>query len=144
MALIWKDHLSVENALLDSEHKDLVGMINMIEYAINKNDNLAVLKAIKLLKDSAHAHFANEARFAHAVNFNFDQHDLTHQQLLKELHSTLEELESRIAISDNTWCKYALEHYPIFLRDWFIEHISGEDMKMKPLLQGLSYGFKPA
>lgn len=144
MALIWKDHLSVGNALLDFEHKNLIGMINSIEYTINENDSPALLRAIKLFKDVAHAHFANEAQFAQAAHFHFEQHALAHQHLLKELQSTQDELESRIAIPDDTWCKYAMEHYPRLLRDWLIEHINGEDMKMKPFLQSLPYDFKPA
>jgi len=144
MALIWKNHLSVGNAMLDFEHKNLIGMINSIEYTINKNDSPALLKAIKLLKDRAHAHFATEARFAQAANFHFEKHDLSHQYFLNELQSTLDELESSIAMSDDTCCKYAMEYYPRLLRDWFIEHISGEDMKMKPFLQNLPYDFNPA
>lgn len=146
MALIWKEHLSVGNPILDFEHKSLIGMINSIEsaYQIDNHDIFALLKAIRLLKDSAHAHFANEARFAQALNMDFEQHDLAHQYLLKELLSTLDQLESRIAISDGTWCKYAMEHYPKLLRDLFIEHIADEDMKMKRVLQNYPGDFKPA
>lgn len=144
MALIWKEHLSVGNALLDSEHKNLLGLINSIEYKINHNDGPALLKAIELLKHSAQAHFANEARFAQALKLDFEQHGLAHQHLLKELDTTFAELESRIAMPDDTWCKYAMEHYPRLLRDWFIEHITGEDMKMKPVLQSYPCDFRPA
>lgn len=132
--------------MLDFEHKNLIGMIDSIEYAyqINNSNIPALLKAIKLFKDSAHAHFANEARFAQALNIDFEQHNLAHQYLLKELLSTLDQLESRIAMSDGTWCKYAMEHYPKLLRDLFIEHIADEDMKMKRVLQSYPGDFKPA
>lgn len=144
MALIWKEHLSVGNALLDSEHKNLLGLINGIEYKIDHNDVPDLLKAIELLKRSAQAHFANEARFAQALNLDFEQHGLAHQHLLKELDTTFAELESRVVTPDDAWCKYAMEHYPKLLRDWFIEHITGEDMKMKPALQSYPCDFKPA
>jgi hemerythrin-like metal-binding protein len=144
MILIWKEHLSVGNAMLDSEHKNLIGMINGLEYKIDHNDVSALLKAIELFKHSARAHFANEARFAQALGLDFEQHDLAHQYLLKELHTTFDELASRAAMPDDTWCKYAMEHYPKLLRDWFIEHITGEDMKMKPVLQSYPCDFKPA
>lgn len=143
MPLIWKDHLSIGNAMLDFEHQNLIGMINSIEYLINKNDIPSLLRAIELLKNCAHTHFANEARFAQALNFNFEQHYLAHQHLLKELESTLSQLVGSDMLNE-TWCKYAMEHYPKFLRDWFIEHINSKDMEMKPLLQSYPRDFKPA
>lgn len=144
MPLIWKPHLSVGNAMLDSEHKNLIGMINSIEYKIDHKNIPALLNAAELLKHSVQAHFANEARFARALNLDFELHDLAHQHLLKELQSTLGEQESGIVMSDNAWCRQAAGHYPKLLRDWFIGHIAGEDMKMKPILQSYPRDFKPA
>lgn len=143
MPLIWKEHLSIGNTMLDFEHRNLIGMINSIEYLINKNDIPALLKAIELLKNCVHTHFANEARFAQALNFNFEQHDLAHQHLLKELESTLCQLAGSDMLNE-AWCNYAMGHYPKFLRDWFIEHINSKDMEMKPLLQSYPHDFKPA
>ncbi len=142
MALIWKNHLSVGNAVLDLEHKNLIGMINNIEYLINKNDIHALLRAIESLKNCAQAHFANEARFARTLNFHFEQHELAHRHLLKKLESTLSQLVGGDMLNE-AWCEYAMGHYPIFLRDWFIEHISGEDMRLKPVLQSYPYDFNP-
>lgn len=139
MALIWKKHLSVGNAMLDTEHKNLLGMLNSIEYAVNKKDMAALLRTIKSFKSNADAHFANEARFAQAFNYSFSQHELAHQHLQKELQQTVAELEVRAG----TWPEYVMDHYPQFLRDWLIEHISCEDMKLKPVLQSHPYDFKP-
>lgn len=144
MPLIWTEHLSIGNAVLDFEHKSMLGMINNIEYTVKKNDSFALLKAIKSFREKVHAHFANEARFAQVANLDFEQHDLGHQHLLEELDSTLFDLESKITISDGTWCKYAMEYYPALLRDWHIRHITGEDMEMKTVLQSYLFDFKPA
>lgn len=144
MPLIWKKHLSIGNAVLDHEHKSMIGMINSIEYAIRKNDNPALFKEIKLFKGIVHAHFANEARIAQAVNFDFERHDQGHQYLLKELDATLDELESKVAMPDDTWCKYAMGNYPELLRDWHIKHITGEDMEMKLVLQRYHIDFRIA
>lgn len=140
MALLWRKHLSVGNALLDSEHKNLVGMVNSIEYAVYKKDMASLLKAIKAFKDDAGAHFANEARFARALNSDFEGHELAHRHLLKELQQTVDELDIR----SGGWPDYVMDYYPQFLRDWLIEHITGEDMKMKPVLQSHPYDFEPA
>lgn len=139
MALIWTKQLSIGNATLDSEHKNLIGMINGMEYAIKTRDSVALLRAFKLLKHSAHAHFANEEKFAQAIDFPFDRHKLEHQHLQKELQHTGDELDTR----NDTWSEYVMDHYPQFMRDWLVGHITGEDMLMKPALQAHPYDFKP-
>lgn len=139
MAMIWKKHLSVGNAMLDSEHKSMIGATNSIEYAIDTRDSFALLGALKLFKDGVDAHFANEARFAQALNYHFEQHDLAHRHFQEELRQKTDELAVRVGM----WHEYAMDGYPRFLRDWLIAHIASEDMKMKPVLQSLPYDFKP-
>lgn len=139
MALIWTRQLSVGNATLDFEHKNLIGMVNGIEYAIKTMDCSALLRALKLFMDCAHVHFTNEERFAQAMNFPFEQHKLAHQHLQTELQYTGNELDAKSGI----WPEYVMEHYPQFLREWLIEHIAKEDMLMKPALQTYPYDFKP-
>ena len=140
MALIWTKQLSVGNATLDSEHKNLVGIVNNIEYAIETRDSAALLRTFKLLVNYACAHFANEEKFAQAINVPFDQHRLSHRHFQKELQYTGEELEAKSGI----WAEYVMDHYPQFLREWLVEHITKEDMLMKPALQTYPYDFKPA
>jgi len=139
MALIWRKHLSVGNAMLDFEHKSLIGMVNSIEYAINTKNRSTLFVAIKLFKDRADTHFANEVRFAQALNLSFTQHELAHQHLQKELLHTV----GQLAVKVNTWPEYVMDYYPQFLRDWLIEHITDEDMLMKPALQTRDYTFWP-
>lgn len=139
MALIWTRKLSVGNATLDSEHKNLIGIVNSLEYAIETRDSAALLRAFKLLKDCAQVHFANEEKFAQAIDFPFAEHKLEHRHLQKELQQTGDELE----VGSGRWPEYVMDHYPQFLRDWLVGHITGEDMLMKPALQTHPYDFKP-
>lgn len=139
MALIWTRKMSVGNATLDSEHKNLIGIVNSMEYAIETKDSAALLRSFRLLKDCAHVHFANEEKFAQAISFPFDQHKLEHQHLQKELQHTGDELDT----TSGAWSEYVMDHYPQFLRDWLVGHITGEDMLMKPALQTRPYDFKP-
>lgn len=144
MALLWKKHWKIGNAMLDREHGRLIGIINILDHAMDAKDKPGLLVAIKLLRRCVHEHFANEKRFAQELNFNFEQHDQAHQHLLKELHSTLDELETRSAEPDGAWCMHPMESYSKTLHVWLIEHIVTEDMKMKPLLQSLPHDFIPA
>lgn len=140
MALIWRKHLSVGNATLDSGNKELIGIVNSIEYMTSKKDSHALLKVIESFKSCAEAHFANEARLAQALNIPFERHELAHRHLRKELQQTINEL----AVWAGAWSEYVMDYYPQLLRDWLIEHITNEDMQMKPVLEGHPYNFEPA
>lgn len=139
MALIWTKQLSVGNGTLDSEHKNLIGMVNSIEFAISRRDSESLLQLLKQLKESVRDHFANEERIAEAINLPFDNHKLAHRHLQKELKSTRDELDTK----GGMWPAYVMDHYPQFLREWLVEHITKEDMQMKPVLLTYSYDFKP-
>ena len=139
MALIWTKQLSVGNATLDSENKNLIGMVNSIEYAVEIKDCSYLLLSFRRFMDCVHAHFANEEQLAQAIQFPFDKHELAHQHLRNELKRTKNELEAK----NGLWPEYVMDHYPQFLREWLTEHITVEDMLMKPVLQAYPYDFKP-
>lgn len=139
MVLIWTKQLSVGNATLDTDHKNLIGIVNSIEYAVETMDSAFLLLSIKRFMDCLHIHFVNEERFAQAVEFSFDQHVLAHRHFQKELQNTKNELEAKNGI----WQEYVMDHYPQFLRDWLTEHVTGDDMLMKPALLTYPYDFKP-
>ena len=140
MPLIWTKQLSIGNATLDSEHKNLLGMIDNVEYEINAMNSFALLHLFNRFKECAHIHFMNEERFAQAVKFPFAQHNLAHHYFGKEIQHTIDELEVRLGV----WPEYVWDYYAQFLREWLIEHIAGKDMLMKPFLQTYPYDFKPA
>lgn len=140
MGLVWSEQLSVGNAMIDSEHKKLLSMINDVEHAIRARDGAALLQAFKLLEDGVRIHFASEEKIARAVNFPFTQNKPEHQYVQKEFQHIKDELVDQNGI----WSESAAEYYSHFLSEWMIEHILEEDMQMKPVLQNYPYDFKPA
>lgn len=140
MVMIWRNYLSVGNAMLDFEHKDLIGMINSIEYTIGARNSFALLGAVKLFEDRIDAHFADEARLARMLDLPFEQHGATHRRFQEDFRQKTDELVAGIGI----WSGKVMDCYPRFLRDWLAGHIVCEDMKMKPALQNLPYNFRPA
>ncbi len=139
MALLWTKQMSVGNATLDAENKELIGMINSMEYVLKTRDSAALLQVYRQMMNCVHGHFAKEEWFAQMINFPFDQHRLWHQHLQKELQHTWGQLEAR----NGTWPEYIMNHYPQFLREWLVEHITKEDMLMKPVLQAYPYDLEP-
>lgn len=139
MGLAWEQQLSVGNAVIDSDHKNLMGMVNGVEHAIRAKDCSAMLRAFKLLENWLCVHFVNEEKIAQAVNFDFSKHKPAQQYSLKELQNLRDELVGKNGI----WCESAIEHYTHFLRDWMTEHIIKVDMPMRAVLQAHDYKFWP-
>lgn len=139
MELEWSERLSVGNAMIDSEHRDLLKIINDVERAIRAKDSVALLQAFNLLEDGVCTHFVNEEKIAQAVNFAFTQNKPEHQYVQKEFHHIRDELVDK----NGVWSESAAAHYSYFLSEWMIEHILQEDMLMKPVLQTYPYDFKP-
>lgn len=138
--LIWTKQLSVGNLVIDSGHQDLIGMINILEYAIWRKDGLQLLRMFGKFCDSAKLHFKDEEKIMQAIRFPFVPHKLEHQHLLDELQNTLNELTAK----NGVWAEYVMDHYPEFLRDWFVSHIHGGIATLKPVLEEHPYDFMPA
>lgn len=139
MGLNWAEHLSVGNEMIDSEHKNLIVVVNSVEHAIKTNDHAAVSKAFDLLDAYIHIHFRNEERLAAAANIPFAEIEHEHRHLLKEMRHMREELETRNGI----WPDDLVKKYSSFLSGWMKDHIVKDDMQLKPVLQTYPYNFKP-
>lgn len=139
MELAWSRDLSVGNAVIDSEHRDLLRMIDEVERAIRVRDGAALLRAFDLLEDAVGVHFSDEEKIAQAIGFDFTQNKLEHEYVQKELRH----MKGELVAKEGLWSESAAAHYSYFLSEWMIQHILQEDMLMKPVLQSYPYDFKP-
>lgn len=139
MRLTWTESLSVGNAMIDSEHKQLITMVNGAEGMIKKMDNFALAEAFDQIEHFLVAHFANEEMIAQAIKLPFIQNKLAHENVMK----TLWFMRDVIAGKNGVWDKDTAEHYSELLSDWLSNHIIKEDMLMKPVLQTYPYDFTP-
>lgn len=140
MGLIWAEHLSVGNGLIDSDHKNLIVVVNSLEQAIGTRDRAAISNSYKLLDTYMGIHCRNEEKIAEAIKYPFARNRFAHQQLMHEMRYMIEELGSNLG----HWPDNLLDRYSHFLSDWMTDHIVKTDMKMKPALQAYPYDFKPA
>jgi hemerythrin len=138
MGLNWAEHLSVGNEMIDSEHRNLIVVVNSVEHAIRTGDRVAMSKTFDLLDTYLHIHFRNEERIAAAASIPFIKIKLEHRLLLKEMRYMREELETQ-----SIWPDDLVKKYSRFLSGWMADHIFKEDMQLKPVLQTYPYNFKP-
>jgi len=139
MEVAWTNQLSVGNAFIDSEHQNLIVMINHIESMIKANETSALSQELEQLERGLCAHFINEEKLAKAVNFPFDKNKQEHKFVLKEF----QRMKSELLAKNGMWTESAATHYSNFLSDWLTGHVIREDMLMKPLLQTYDYKFWP-
>lgn len=137
MAMEWTDQLSIDNKVLDSEHKELFELARCIECASKANDRSALARDFKLLKDCMDRHFSNEELLAHALNIPFTDHQIDHRNILAAVDLMRREIGG---IDEEN--AFITERYNKFLQDWVLRHLNEHDMLMKPMLQTCPYKFK--
>ena len=137
--LVWTKELSVGNATIDSDHKQLIDMTNRIRHEIRSADSSALAQAFERIENWLPTHFTNEEKIVRAVHFSLDRHALAHQYSMRELQYLRDELVSK----DGIWSEGAVEHFCHSLENWAIEHITKMDMQIKPALQTHPYDFQP-
>lgn len=139
MGLKWANHLSVGNALIDSDHRNLIVVINRVEDAIRTADRAALALDFDLLEAYMNIHTQNEERIAEAINYPYVQDKVVLQQLLDEMRHMIKELESAYG----AWPDKLLNMYSRFLAGWMTDHIINTNMQMKHALQAHPYDFIP-
>ncbi len=135
----WSDNLSISNVVMDSDHKNLVAMVNTVEHAIRSGDCTILSQAFQRLFMCVEIHFSNEERFAKALELPFDQHKKLHFSQHNELGHMRTELEAKSGI----WSEGAVEHFSQALRNWLLDHIHGDVIALKGALSNQPYHFKP-
>lgn len=139
MSMQWSENLSVGNALIDSDHKNLIIVVNRVDDAIMSRDRVALSKSSELLDAYIRIHTQNEEKIAEAVNYPFALDKIAQQQLMEEMQYMIKKL---LDLYD-AWPDHILGMYSRFLAGWMAEHIIKTNMQMKPALQAFPYDFIP-
>lgn len=139
METAWTKQLSVGNAVIDSEHQNLIVMIDRIKAMIRAKSASSLPQELEQFERYLCVHFINEEKLAQAVNFPFDKNKQEHQFVLKEFQRMKDELLAR----KGAWTDDAAKHYSNFLSGWLTGHIVRENMLMKLVLQTHDYKFWP-
>ena len=115
--------LSVNISEIDEQHKNLIGMINVLHDSVNRNDRTKIVSEILIkLKDYFNVHFGTEEKYMDTYNYPDSlAHMSEHKTFIKEIL----DLESA---SDGSYTPYI----PVldFLKDWLSRHIKMTDMQL--------------
>lgn len=129
MSLIWREQLSVGNDVIDSDHKRLIEIINLVEKSLVTINRSDLTLALSSLSQYSKAHFSREEKIADEAGYTQVPHlHKSHEALLKKLDQIKQEI-------GDEWTASSVERFTIMLRDWLINHVIKEDMLMKPALE---------
>lgn len=131
---------SVGNRIIDSEHKKIFEIIHRLQQSIVAKDCTAIAADFQLLKDITIACFSVEEEIARAVGFDFTQHHLAHQNLLKKY----QHLGDELAVRNGSWSSWENETYKNCIHDWLTKHLEYESGPLRIVLNTYMYDFKPA
>lgn len=136
MPIQWRKQMSVGNLILDLDHRYLLSLINQVEYALRHPEERETLNmAFEQLQEYAKEHFAREEHLQLRIQHRgYMQHKLAHQALLVRLAAISKRILDE---SDIERIREQRSEITQLLRDWLLDHVLKEDMKMKPELENL-------
>ena len=129
----WLEKYSVNNFLLDSQHKKLIAIINELHTAMKvaRGNETIFDELIWYTKE----HFRTEEQIMLKFNYDaFNEHKAEHEKLTEQvlkLQKDYKEGKSLITMETMN-----------FLRTWLINHIEGTDKKYKDKIIGNSLNKK--
>jgi hemerythrin len=127
--MTWTNDLSVSVAVLDDDHKKLIGIINQLHYGIMAGHKREILGAVLgHLVDYARFHFAREEEFFLKADYPAaPTHKMEHESFI----SRISNLQARFKSAPAVMLDLELMS---FLRNWLVTHIQGSDKKYGPCL----------
>ncbi len=141
MTLLWREEMSVGQADIDGDHRQLIAIVNdFMNMAKRLPGDRALHETLIGLHDYAALHFEREEAIQRACHYPFhEEHKHQHQVLLAEIQAM-----ARRYFIDRTApvTKASLEETAQFLRHWLVDHIIKSDLRMRDHIAKLPPSFR--
>ncbi|HEY8037982.1 MAG TPA: hemerythrin domain-containing protein [Methylobacter sp.] len=135
MPIKWDSRFSVDNIIIDMEHKLLLSLLNALEVVLrNPHEKDSLRFFIDQLYESARDHFHHEEKLQLKYMFPYyEENKKGHEALIVELDTIRNEIYNFIEKADTSQDEADRMSKEInhVLRDWLVEHILKSDIKMK-------------
>jgi len=124
----WSNKLALGIDSIDTQHKQLVKLINDLNKAMRDKESAAVMRDIVAgLKEYVLTHFAYEEEL-------FDKHGYPETEDHKGIHSQFVEKVGDFELALTEGKATVSIEVMRFLRDWLVQHIMGTDREYVPFL----------
>lgn len=127
--MIYK--LSIDNGVIDDDHRHLVELINNFIIGTAENvDNVYLVKTLSALSEYTVNHFAREETLQKSVGFPFaNAHHQAHQNLISTLGGFQNILNSRTDVAN------VRAELCAMLKSWLLDHVGEQDARMRPYVE---------
>ena len=131
MTILWTEMMSVGVPVLDSDHKTLVGLINLLQHSIgDAEEYVAVYSVLGALEEYAAHHFAREEKMMEASRCpQIDGHRQTHDGFTLKVQALKQRYE-------NDPTSVRARDCLTFLNNWLVNHICTTDMSYRAWVVG--------
>ncbi len=129
MALMkWDKTLSVENAMIDTQHQKLVSLINQLHEAMSTGTGAKMVGTVMdELVAYTHQHFSNEEQMLRRANYpELTAHSNEHVRLTRQVVELQEGLKGGKVLTMDVMT---------FLMSWLSNHIMKVDKRYMPYLR---------
>ena len=136
MPIVWTEEMRTGHPIIDSDHQQLVQIINLVEEAVAEHNIVRADQIIFALLAYVTGHFAREEGIQQQIGFPERE---AHQQRHRIMADFSTQLENRIREARTEIQKLTyLSQLQDALGEWLLKHIMAEDMKMVPYLRQAS------
>lgn len=120
--IVWKDSFNIGVIAMDEQHKLFVGYLNELYNAMQTGNSEAIVEpTLNRLTDYITSHFAAEEAIMKSVNYPMLQTQIEqHAYFISELTFLKSSFLNKTQTAQNIL---------LFLKDWFLHHITTEDLK---------------
>jgi hemerythrin-like metal-binding protein len=126
--IVWRDFYSVNHPTLDAQHRQIIENINELYDAWDRADAGAATKhVLDRLVQYTHTHFDYEEKVMREAGYPESEYEAH-----RALHDTMR--QRTIGLRTHLTLVTARDVL-IFLKDWWLEHIQGEDKKYAGYVQ---------
>lgn len=129
MPIKWREQMSVDQGIIDADHRHLIDIVNQFE--LIAEDGLTTEEALQVLYSLqfyASTHFVREEQLQRLAEFPFsDAHAREHAELKAKLNAIIDETRSH----QNTVEVAVAKRISELLRHWLLDHILDSDLRMK-------------
>jgi len=130
MPITWTEQLRTGHPTIDSDHQQLVEIINLVESAVSEGNLVRADQIMFALLAYVTGHFAREEAVQHHIGF--PDRD-THKKKHAIMAAFTNHLDTQIRdAADDAGRLACLARLQEALGDWLITHIINEDLKMTP------------
>jgi len=126
--LQWNDSLSIGVDSIDSQHKELIRIVNELITCIDSgNIESNAIKIMHELKEYTVLHFVDEEKYMNSIKYNkINEHRAAHNQLKHSVSFFQSSLYHHECFDK--------EKSITFIKHWLLDHVLGEDMKIKEFI----------